>query len=103
MELYFHEPSLMPLFIQVCLLISILHLADWAIQENYLKQVPARLSQISGPERDLDLLRLMQKASESISDADMVDGMLRGSVLSPARFQNNTLKSQSTVQSSIGR
>lgn len=63
MELYFHEPSLMPLF----------------IQENYLKQDPAKASSMHGPEKELETLRLMQKASESISDADMVDLMLRGS------------------------
>ncbi|KAG9023436.1 hypothetical protein FS842_005729 [Serendipita sp. 407] len=63
MELYFHEPSLMPLF----------------IQENYLKQAPARASGMIGPEQTMKTLELLQKASASISDADMVDQMLRGS------------------------
>ncbi|CCA68684.1 related to replication factor C protein [Serendipita indica DSM 11827] len=63
MDYYFHEPALMPLF----------------VQENYLKQKPARASDSMGQEYNLKVLELMRKASASISDGDMVDQMIRGS------------------------
>ncbi|CAG8735358.1 11766_t:CDS:2, partial [Acaulospora colombiana] len=46
--------------------------------ENYLKQTPARTVGLQGPDQEIKTLELMQKASESISDADMVDVLLRG-------------------------
>ncbi|KAI0689101.1 DNA replication factor C large subunit [Cytidiella melzeri] len=63
MELYFHDPSFMPLF----------------MQENYLKTTPARLKNDSGPERELRHLELMDKAASSISDGDLVDALIHGS------------------------
>ncbi|KAG8815000.1 hypothetical protein FRC17_000901 [Serendipita sp. 399] len=48
-------------------------------KENYTKQAPARAMGLIGPEQDIKTLELLQKASASISDADMVDQMLRGS------------------------
>ncbi|PSR83153.1 hypothetical protein PHLCEN_2v5802 [Hermanssonia centrifuga] len=61
-ELYFHDPSFMPLF----------------IQENYLKTQPAKLKSDAGPERALNLLALMDKAASSISDGDLVDALIHG-------------------------
>ena len=44
-----------------------------------MKQNPARANNLAGPDLDLKLLELMEGASKSISDADLVDSMLRGS------------------------
>ncbi|KAI0337342.1 DNA replication factor C, large subunit [Trametopsis cervina] len=63
MELYFHDPSFMPLF----------------MQENYLKTTPSKLKNESGPERELKHLELMDKAASSISDGDLVDALIHGS------------------------
>ena len=50
------------------------------LQENYLKSQPSLLSNYENPkERNLKYLELAQKASESISDGDMVDRMIHGS------------------------
>ncbi|KAJ8516409.1 hypothetical protein ONZ45_g6270 [Pleurotus djamor] len=62
MELYFHDHSFMPLF----------------IQENYLKTQPARVRNLDGPEKDLKLLNLMDRAASSISDGDLVDALIHG-------------------------
>lgn len=62
MDLYFQDHSFMPMF----------------IQENYLKTTPSRLRNLDGPERDLKMLELMDKAASSISDGDLVDGMIHG-------------------------
>ena len=62
MELYFHDPSFMPLF----------------IQENYLKTFPAKLKNEVGPEKELKHLELMDKAASSISDGDLVDSLIHG-------------------------
>ncbi|RMD42468.1 hypothetical protein DV735_g2683, partial [Chaetothyriales sp. CBS 134920] len=50
------------------------------LQENYLKSTPSLLSNYSNPkERNLKYLELAEKASESISDGDLVDRMIHGS------------------------
>ncbi|KII83418.1 hypothetical protein PLICRDRAFT_148179 [Plicaturopsis crispa FD-325 SS-3] len=62
MELYFHDHSFVPLF----------------IQENYLKTQPARVRNLDGPEKVLKQLELMDKAASSISDGDLVDSLIHG-------------------------
>ncbi|KAJ3814126.1 purine nucleotide binding protein [Lentinula aff. lateritia] len=62
MELYFQDHSFIPLF----------------IQENYLKTEPAKLRNEQGPEKDLKRLQLMDQAASSISDGDLVDGLIHG-------------------------
>ncbi|EPQ59834.1 DNA replication factor C, large subunit [Gloeophyllum trabeum ATCC 11539] len=66
MELYFHDFSFVPLFIQA--------------PENYLKTQPVKVRNLAGPEKDLKELELMDKAATSISDGDLVDGLIHGSV-----------------------
>ncbi|TFK53303.1 DNA replication factor C, large subunit [Heliocybe sulcata] len=63
MELYFHDHSFVPLF----------------IQENYLKTQAVRVRNLAGPEKDMKELEIMEKAASSISDADLVDSMIHGS------------------------
>lgn len=63
-ELYFQDHSAMPLF----------------VQENYIKTNFARANGLSGPEQQLKNLELVAKASEAISDGDMIDRMIHGSV-----------------------
>ncbi|EEB98765.1 hypothetical protein MPER_01672, partial [Moniliophthora perniciosa FA553] len=62
MEYYFQDHSFVPLF----------------IQENYLKSQPARIRNEDGPDKVLKHLQLMDKAASSISDADLVDGLIHG-------------------------
>ncbi|KAK7050917.1 DNA replication factor C complex subunit Rfc1 [Paramarasmius palmivorus] len=62
MEYYFQDHSFVPLF----------------IQENYLKSQPARIRNEDGPDKILKHLQLMDKAASSISDADLVDGLIHG-------------------------
>ncbi|EIW81766.1 DNA replication factor C, large subunit [Coniophora puteana RWD-64-598 SS2] len=62
MELYFHDHSFVPLF----------------IQENYLKTDPVRVRNLAGPEKALKQLQLMDKAAASISDGDLVDSLIHG-------------------------
>ncbi|KAJ7584883.1 purine nucleotide binding protein [Mycena floridula] len=62
MELYFQDHSFMPLF----------------IQENYLRGTPSRLRNVEGPEKEMKMLQLMDKAASSISDGDLVDAMIHG-------------------------
>ncbi|KAA1477467.1 DNA replication factor C large subunit [Dentipellis sp. KUC8613] len=62
MELYFHDYSFVPLF----------------IQENYLKTKPARVGTISSPPDMLKQLELMDQAASSISDGDLVDAQIHG-------------------------
>ncbi|KAF7775848.1 hypothetical protein Agabi119p4_4241 [Agaricus bisporus var. burnettii] len=62
MELYFQDHSFVPLF----------------IQENYLKSQPARVRNLDGPEKELKHLQLMEQASASISDGDLVDSLIHG-------------------------
>ncbi|KAI0301881.1 replication factor RFC1 C terminal domain-containing protein [Multifurca ochricompacta] len=61
-ELYFHDYSFVPLF----------------IQENYLKTNPSRVRDIDGPRKALKQLKLMERAAESISDGDLVDALIHG-------------------------
>lgn len=90
-ELYFHDPSFVPLFMQVCSLLS------WTVwfphitiqQENYLKTQPSRIRNTDGPEKTLKHLELMYKAAESLSDGDIVDSLIHGLV--PATFTYNLL------------
>jgi replication factor C subunit 1 len=60
MEYYFHDHQFMGLF----------------VQENYLKAQPAKLRNLSGPEKTLTELSLMDKAASSISDGDLIDTMI---------------------------
>ncbi|KAF8838200.1 DNA replication factor C, large subunit [Paxillus ammoniavirescens] len=62
MEMYFHDHSFVPLF----------------IQENYLKTQPARIKDLNGPPQTLKHLQLMYQAASSISDADLVDALIHG-------------------------
>ncbi|KAI9466675.1 replication factor RFC1 C terminal domain-containing protein [Lactarius psammicola] len=61
-ELYFHDYSFVPLF----------------IQENYLKTNPSRVRDVEGPKKALKQLKLMERAAESISDGDLVDSLIHG-------------------------
>jgi replication factor C subunit 1 len=49
------------------------------LQENYLSTQPVLANAFSGPERKLKLLELAERASESISDGDLVDRVIHGS------------------------
>ncbi|KAJ8591861.1 DNA replication factor C, large subunit [Rhizopogon salebrosus TDB-379] len=62
MELYFRDHSFVPLF----------------IQENYLKTQPVKVRNLEGPPKILKQLELMDKATSSILDADLVDAMIHG-------------------------
>ncbi|KAG1740228.1 replication factor RFC1 C terminal domain-containing protein [Suillus paluster] len=62
MELYFHDHSFVPLF----------------IQENYLKTQPVKVRDLEGPPKMLKQLELMDRAASSISDADLVDALIHG-------------------------
>ncbi|CAO1614404.1 unnamed protein product [Sympodiomycopsis kandeliae] len=62
-DVYFQDHSWVPLF----------------VQENYLKQKPQRATSASSEaEKEFKTLELMQKASCSISDGDLIDGMIHG-------------------------
>ena len=80
-ELYFHDYSFVPLFIQVG---SVIFLAPqiltrkFAPQENYLKTNPSRVRDMDGPRKALKQLKLMERAAESISDGDLVDSLIHG-------------------------
>ncbi|KAF8624173.1 hypothetical protein AX15_006010 [Amanita polypyramis BW_CC] len=62
MDFYFQDHSFVPLF----------------IQENYLRSQPARARNLTGPEKILKELELMDSAASSISDGDIVDSMIHG-------------------------
>lgn len=62
MELYFHDHSFVPLF----------------VQENYLKTSPSLVRRTETPPEKLKLLRLMDRAASSLSDADIVDSLIHG-------------------------
>jgi len=63
MELYFHDFSFVPLF----------------VQENYLRTTPAKVQNMAnGPERTMKQLELMDRAAMSLSDGDLVDAMIHG-------------------------
>lgn len=78
LELYFHDPSFMPLFIQVGLRLYFPSCMLNNLQENYLKTEPAKVKHDIGPEKTLKLLHLMDKAASSISDGDLVDALIHG-------------------------
>nr|ASF90187.1 hypothetical protein SPAR06058 [Bartheletia paradoxa] len=63
MELYFHDFSFMPLF----------------VQENYLKFTPTNAANLQGQDKTLKTLELLTKAADAISDGDLVDAMIHGS------------------------
>jgi replication factor C subunit 1 len=65
MEYYFHDHQFMGLF----------------VQENYLKAQPAALRNLSGKEKAFKELQLMDRAASSISDGDLIDGMIHGYAL----------------------
>jgi len=49
------------------------------IQENYLKCVPDLVKRMDSPlEQKLKTLELAEKASESISNGDLIDAMIHG-------------------------
>ena len=79
MELYFQDHSFIPLFIQVrySSLIPYFLILN-IVQENYLKTQPAKLRNLDGPDKVLRELQLMDKAAASISDGDLVDGLIHG-------------------------
>ena len=62
-ELYFDDHDFSPLM----------------LQENYLITNPIRAHEYSGRRRDLEILDLVDKAANSISDGDLVDSMIHGS------------------------
>ena len=62
MELYFHDFSFVPLF----------------MQEHYIKTNPATLASYDGPEKGLKHIELLSKAADSISDGDLIDRMIHG-------------------------
>ena len=76
-ELYFHDFSFVPLFMQVRQSFVSKSCADR--QEHYLKTQPARATKEEGPMRDLKHLELVVKAADSISDGDLIDRMIHGS------------------------
>ena len=79
MELYFHDHSFVPLFVQVRRLSRyITKYSLCGIQENYLKTEPAKVRNSSGPEKVLQQLQLMDRAASSISDGDLVDALIHG-------------------------
>ena len=80
MELYFHDPSFVPLIMQVTILLSRAQEKQGLTrqQENYLKTEPAKIRNLSGPEKTLRHLQLMDKAASSISDSDLADTMIHG-------------------------
>lgn len=49
------------------------------LQENYLGTNPILSNNYAGKEKNLKVLELVEKASESISDGDLVDRMIHGS------------------------
>lgn len=61
LDLYFQDFSFVPLF----------------IQENYLKNAPAR-AQGSDPESQMQRLDYFSKAADAISDGDIIDRMIHG-------------------------
>jgi replication factor C subunit 1 len=90
MEYYFQDHSFMPLFIQVRLTSSCdifrLRRHIHNLQENYLKTQPARVRNLSGPEKTLKELQLMERAAASISDGDLIDGLIHGFVKFRQRY-----------------
>jgi replication factor C subunit 1 len=88
-ELYFHDYSFVPLFIQVgrTMLRHTVYL--FVPQENYLKTNPSRVRDLEGPRQTLKQLKLMEKASESISDGDLIDSLIHGYIRPVSRFPHS--------------
>ncbi|EIW68022.1 hypothetical protein TREMEDRAFT_32699, partial [Tremella mesenterica DSM 1558] len=90
-ELYFHDFSFVPLF----------------MQEHYLKTLPARASKEDGPLKDLKHLDLVSKAADSISDGDLIDRMIHGSEqhwsLLPIHAFASTVTPASLIYGSINK
>jgi len=63
LEVYFHDFSIMPMF----------------VQENYLKHKFTKTSNLSGHDAALKNCELLTKAADSISDGDLVDSLIHGS------------------------
>ena|SRR5882762_7232510 len=81
MELYFHDHSFVPLFIQVGYskyAFATDQRTQQSLQENYLKTQPAKIRNLDGPPQILKQLELMDKAASSISDGDLVDALIHG-------------------------
>lgn len=78
MELYFHDHSFVPLFIQVKRIVFECHGSIYPHQENYLKTQPVKVRNLEGPPKMLKQLQLMDQAASSISDADLVDALIHG-------------------------
>ena len=77
MELYFHDLSFVPLFMQVSRIV--LRIRDSVdVKEHYIKTNPASLSQLDGPEKTIKHLQLLSKAADSCSDGDLIDRMIHG-------------------------
>ncbi|WVR03532.1 hypothetical protein IAU60_000524 [Kwoniella sp. DSM 27419] len=85
MELYFHDFSFVPLF----------------MQEHYLKTNPARTNNMTGQEQSFKQLELVSKAADSISDGDLIDRMIHGSEqhwsLLPVHAVMSTVKPASLI------
>lgn len=60
LEIYFHDFSIMPLF----------------VQENYLKHSFSRAQGLQGRDADLKRIDLVARAAESISDGDILDSLI---------------------------
>lgn len=75
MDLYFHDFSFVPLFMQVSRA-GLEPPTDE--QEHFIKTNPAVLNSFDGPEKDMKHLELLSKAADSISDGDLVDRMIHG-------------------------
>ncbi|KAJ9110660.1 hypothetical protein QFC19_001489 [Naganishia cerealis] len=80
MDLYFQDFSFVPLF----------------MQENYIKQRPARAGKGPGPEVQMETLNLFSKAADSISDGDLLDRLIHGPeqhwALLPAHAAASTIR-----------
>ncbi|KDE09469.1 hypothetical protein MVLG_00371 [Microbotryum lychnidis-dioicae p1A1 Lamole] len=63
LEVYFHDHSIMPLF----------------VQENYLRGNFTSASRYSGKEQQLKKLELVCNAADALSDSDLIDRMIHGS------------------------
>jgi replication factor C subunit 1 len=88
-ELYFHDYSFVPLFIQVGRTMLRRAVYLFVPQENYLKTNPSRVRDLEGPRKALKQLKLMEKASESISDGDLIDSLIHGYIRPVSHFPHS--------------
>ncbi|RPB04537.1 DNA replication factor C, large subunit [Choiromyces venosus 120613-1] len=76
------------------------------VQENYLKTNPARANDYHGKEKNLKMLELVENASESISDGDLVDALIHGPQqqwsLMPTHGMFSTVKPSSYMYGGYG-